>query len=652
MLTDNSDAPLILIVEDDNNHAELIRRSFEDVVEEYRLEIAGCICDAKRAAQNHAPSLVLTDYRLPDGDGSEMVVMAAGQWPVIIMTSHGSEQVAVEAMKIGAQDYIVKSPETFDNLSVTVKYALMAWALVVVRRQSDEAIVKAKKDWERTFDAVPDLISIIDCNYTITRVNRSMAQRCGLTPEKMIGLKCHVVMHGMPTPHPSCPHFMTLKDGLMHKEEIEEKRLASVFDVTVSPLCDADGQVSSCVHVMRDITEWKRANEERQAFEAQFQQTQKLESLGVLAGGIAHDFNNILTIILGHCYMAMDNTDSSPAHKNHVLKIESAANRAAELCRQMLAYAGNSPLVNVKIDLCLLVDEIVKMLQSAIKKNVDIQLDLRRDVPEFTGDNAHIQQVVMNLIINAAEAIDEKNGIINVAVHQLTISDLEPVPDFFDNPIKNGNYACLEVSDNGCGMDEEIKKRIFEPFYTTKFTGRGLGMSAILGIIKSHHGALQLTSATGCGTTFKVFFPLAENSAAVEAVKAVQAAPSVPAKGTILLVDDETSILTIGSALLNAMGFSTVTAANGPESLEIIRERGGEIDLVLLDLIMPQMGGVDTYYELRKLNRNIPIVFCSGYGVEGVLDTIDSDLNIGAIMKPYNPDQLRSLLQAMVGAAA
>jgi CheY-like chemotaxis protein len=350
--------------------------------------------------------------------------------------------------------------------------------------------------------------------------------------------------------------------------------------------------------------------------------------------------------------MAMDNTDSSPAHKNHVLKIESAANRAAELCRQMLAYAGNSPLVNVKIDLCLLVDEIVKMLQSAIKKNVDIQLDLRRDVPEFSGDNAHIQQVVMNLIINAAEAIAETKGIINVAVHQLTISDLEPVQDFFDNPIKNGNYACLEVSDNGCGMDEEIQKRIFEPFYTTKFTGRGLGMSAILGIIKSHHGALQLTSTPGFGTTFKVFFPLAENSAAVEAVKAVQTAQSVPAKGTILLVDDETSILTIGSALLNAMGFSTVTAANGLESLEIFRERGCEIDLVLLDLIMPQMGGVDTYHELRKLNPDIPIVFCSGYGVEGVLNTIDNDSNIGAIMKPYNPDQLRSLLQAMVGAAA
>lgn len=640
MLTDNCAVQLILIVEDDDNHAELIQRSFDDYQAEYRLEIVATLSAAKAAVEECAPALVLTDYRLPDGDGSELVVLASGEWPVVMMTSHGNERVAVDAMKIGAQDYIVKTPETFENLPRIVTYALMSWALKTSQKKASDAVLRAKKDWERTFDAVPDLIAIVGIDHAIMRANKAMADYCGCTPDELVGRVCCELVHGLNVRTARCPVAAMISGGRGHAAEIEGKGFGGVFDVTVSPLYDEENRLTSFVHVMRDITARKRAEEERKVFEAQFQQTQKLESLGVLAGGIAHDFNNILTIIMGHCYIVKEDFDSGMSDKEHVEKIEAAASRAANLCRQMLAYSGNSPLLSEQINLWLLVDEIVKMLRSAIKKNVTIQLDLKRDVPEISGDNAQIQQIIMNLIINAAEAIGDNNVTVKVAIRRTTAYAGQSETDFLGNVIMPGEYACLEVSDDGCGMDEDVRNRIFEPFYTTKFTGRGLGMSVILGIIKSHNGALQLDSAPGAGTTFKVYFPLPEKAVFADVVQSSWHMPSATMNGTVLLVDDEESIRTIGSALLSTMGFTTMTAANGCEALRLYNKRTSEIDLVMLDLIMPEMGGVETYHELRKIDSIVPIIFCSGYGAESAAEITATDENTCFLHKPYSQVEL------------
>lgn len=525
----------------------------------------------------------------------------------------------------------------------------MTWALVVARRQAADAVIYAKKDWERTFDAVPDLISIIDLNHTITRVNKAMAERCGISVEDMVGRKCYDVVHGLNHTPGCCPSVAMLQNGVVNSTEVEETRFNGFFDVTVSPLCDDEGRVTTYVHVMRDITERKRAEEERLKLEAQFQQTQKLESLGVLAGGIAHDFNNILTIILGHCYMVKEDFDSGMTDKAHVEKIEAAANRAADLCRQMLAYAGNSPQCNVQINLWLLLDEIVKMLKSAIKKNVSIHLDLKRDIPVISGDNAHIQQIVMNLIINAAEAIGDKNGTITVALKKVEIQAGKSDVDFSGTAILPGGYAVLEVSDTGCGMDDDVKNRIFEPFFTTKFAGRGLGMSAILGIIKSHNGALQLSSTPGAGTTFKVYFPLPAADITVETTPLALHSSFFPAEGVVLLVDDEESLRNIGTVLLEAMGFSVVVAANGSDAIKLFKLHGKEIQLVMLDLIMPEMGGIEAYHQLRTIDDTVPIIICSGYGAESVADVITADAKAGFLHKPYKPAELRSTFSEILG---
>jgi PAS domain S-box-containing protein len=645
MLTERYSSPLILIVEDDNNHADLIRRSFETATEEFRLDVVTTVTAAKQAIELAAPALVLTDFRLPDGDGSDLVVMAHGQWPVIIMTSHGNEQIAVESIKIGAHDYLVKSPDAFARLPQTIGYALKSWALIVSRRSSDEAALRAKKDWERTFDAVPDMIATIDSTHTITRANKAMADRFGLPVEKLVGRACFEIVHGLNSVPGSCPCADMRQEGQTHHEIFTEKRLNAVFDISVSPLYDEEGHVSGCVHVMRDITERVRAEEERKAFEKTLQHTQKLESLGVLAGGIAHDFNNILSVILGHCFVLKNIPGTAPASNANVEQIESAATRASDLCRQLLAYAGKNPLLQKEFSVYSLVDEIVQMLKSAIPKNVTIKLDMSPDIPLIVGDSSQIQQVAMNLIINAGEAIGEKSGSINVRLKKTVIANGQQEIDYFGAPIPVGIYVCLVVTDNGCGMNEETRQRIFEPFYTTKFTGRGLGMSAILGIIKAHDGTLQLKSTPGVGTTFTVGIPVSRESTAVAASLIPEDFPEEPVRATVLLVDDEESLRNVGAALLEAFGYTIITAADGRQALEIYKERGREIDIIMLDLIMPEMGGIEAYHRLRSIDRDIPVIICSGYGVEAVVDTIAADTRAGFLQKPYIPRELSRVLR-------
>ncbi len=780
MLTDNITAPLILLVEDDDSHAQLIQWALEGASAAYRLERVDTIAAAMAVAEEQAPALVLTDNRLPDGEGIELVSLINGASPVVIMTSQGNEQVAVESMKIGAQDYIVKSAEAFEALPHTVELILKTWSLIVARRMADKAAIWAKKDWERTFDAVPDLISIVDAHHTITRVNRAMADRCGLTVAEIVGRKCYEMVHGLAAVRPCCPSIDLLQDGQVRSAEIYNQTMNGYFDVTVSPLFDDQGAVSGFVHVMRDITKrvlieqklleseekyrqlaneqqtilnsssvgivfvknrkvlwsnpahcrmfgyepgtvenmdtaehyvdresyeyvgekgyaliasgntfskdilmkrkdgtllwcnligqainpanpgegtiWsmldisdrKRAEEERKQLEHQFHQAQKLESLGVLAGGIAHDFNNILTIILGQCHLAKEDYIQEQDYKSTFMQIETAANRAAELCRQMLTYAGKSPLVQMRVNLWLLVDEVVKMLQSALKKNVTIELDLKRVVPEIMGDSGQIQQIVMNLIINAAEAIGDANGTIRVVLTRVLVSGDHVETDIFGTVIEAGRYICLEVSDDGCGMDEVTQKRLFEPFFTTKFTGRGLGMSAIHGIVTGHGALLQMTSSPGFGTTFKVLFPIPATTASAETELRTAAAVK-KGSGTILLVDDEQVLRDMASTLLEAMGFATLTAEDGEMALEIYREHGCDIDAILLDLTMPKMGGIETYHELRKSNATLPIIICSGYSAESVDDAIAHDPHACFVQKPYNPLALRSALTGMMG---
>ena len=409
---------------------------------------------------------------------------------------------------------------------------------------------------------------------------------------------------------------------------------------------DAEGKPARMSGTHTDITERKRVEEEKQSLDQQMQHAQRLESLGVLSGGIAHDFNNILAIIIGHCSLAK--MGSHNAAKS-LSEIERAAERAADLCRQMLAYAGKSQFVLAKVNFGDLVDDIVKMLKPTISQKIAIRSEICPGPHLVDGDASQLRQIAMNLVINASEAIGTEQGGIRVALCGTEFAAGGSDKDYLGKVIAPGSYACLEVSDDGCGMDEETVIRIFEPFYTTKFTGRGLGMSAVLGIITSHRGALQLSSKPGCGTTFRVYLP----SSVGGQTQANLHLPDVSVlpwqgSGTVLLVEDEEQIRQVAGTLLEEFGFQVLAAGNGKEALEIYRKQPADITLVLTDMGMPVMDGYELFSELKKLDAGLPIIISSGFGDVDVASRVDRKEVAALISKPYNSRQLRDVLRKVL----
>lgn len=394
-----------------------------------------------------------------------------------------------------------------------------------------------------------------------------------------------------------------------------------------------------------DITERKWAEDKRLQLERQMQQTQKLESLGVLAGGIAHDFNNLLTIILGNASLALDELPSvSPAYGS-LRAIEESSLRAAELCRQMLAYSGKGQFVIENILLGSLIEDMVSLLKASVSKKAILNLNLRESLPALRGDPSQIRQIIMNLVINASEAIGEHSGVITVSSGVMECSREYLNETYLDESVAEGLYVWVEVSDTGCGMEEDIQHRIFEPFFTTKFTGRGLGLSAVLGIVRGHQGTLKVYSEPGRGTTFKVLFPALPDEKASLTHSSDHVSADWKGTGTILLVDDEESVRTLGVRMLERIGFTVVSAMDGHEAIDIYREQRDDIVLVLLDLTMPYMDGEETFRELRRIDPTVRVVMSSGYTESEIAPRFAGKRLSGFLQKPYALNELTKCLR-------
>ncbi|MCP5159220.1 MAG: response regulator [Gammaproteobacteria bacterium] len=397
-----------------------------------------------------------------------------------------------------------------------------------------------------------------------------------------------------------------------------------------------------------DITERKWAEDKRLQLERQMQQTQKLESLGVLAGGIAHDFNNLLTIVLGNASLALDELPPLSPARDSLRAIEKTSLRAAELCRQMLAYSGKGRFIIENIRLDDLIGEMVSLFKASISKKAILNLNLKESLPPMRGDPSQIRQVVMNLVINASEAIGERSGVITISTGIMECTHDYLSEAYLDENLAEGTYVWLEISDTGCGMDQETRRRIFEPFFTTKFTGRGLGLSAVLGIVRGHRGTLRVYSEPSRGTTFKILFP------AVPEKPAPVVRPSIKSGewkgvGTVLLVDDEESVRSLGTRMLERIGFQTVVASDGQEALELYETQSADIVLVLLDLTMPYMDGEEAFRQLRQLNPNVRVVMTSGYTETEIAPRFAGKRLFGFLQKPYTLDTLTLCLRNALG---
>ncbi len=401
---------------------------------------------------------------------------------------------------------------------------------------------------------------------------------------------------------------------------------AMLIDVSLAPLIGSAGNVDRVLCITRDVTLARKAEEE-------LRQTAKLESLGVMAGGIAHDFNNLLTGILGNASLLSESVgqEDRPVAEDIVL----AAERAADLTQQMLAFAGKGRFQVSQTDLSVLVREILRLVQPSMEKNVEIKLELDPDC-FVEGDPGQLQQVVMNLIINASEAMEGAPGLITIRTTTVD-SDKLPLAGFGSSGAETGVFVLLEVTDTGKGMDKTTQERMFDPFFTTKFTGRGLGLAAVSGIVRGHKGFLSVASRLGKGTSFKVLFPLAH----VAGAEFELSGPGETEAGKkILLVDDEEIVRKVAAQTLEKSGHQVILASNGQEAVDLFRSHHGAFDLVILDVMMPVMGGEAAFRLIREHDSAVPILICSGYNEGEVLRRFSSQSLSSFLQKPYTSGRL------------
>lgn len=408
----------------------------------------------------------------------------------------------------------------------------------------------------------------------------------------------------------------------------------------------ADGQEPFYEALAIDITDRKQAEAEKMTMERRLLESQKLESLGLLAGGIAHDFNNILTGIMGYASLARHSEPTDAELTDHLLKIEGSAARAAELCQQMLAFSGRGQFIIEPVDLNKTVRDTLPLLQGSLPSRARLELALAPEPAMALGDVTQLRQIAMNLILNAGEALPPAGGdvIVRTAVRWMDQPELSTARVGSDLP--PGRYVVLEVRDSGCGMDAQTLARIFDPFFTTKFTGRGLGLAAVLGIVRGHSGALRIESEPGHGSTFSLFLPASAD--VVSTPPKGNSATPWKHVGRVLVIDDEPPVRDIAAQLIRSFGLAVTTAENGSEGVELFRANPGEFDLVVLDQTMPGMDGIEALAALRAISPTVRVILVSGYNESERVAELSKGAPLLFLQKPFSRSKLGHHLRSLL----
>jgi CheY-like chemotaxis protein len=372
-------------------------------------------------------------------------------------------------------------------------------------------------------------------------------------------------------------------------------------------------------------------------------QVQKLESLGLLAGGIAHDFNNILTAVLGSASAALLRLPPDHPAAVDVQSVITAARRAADLTRQMLAYSGKGQFEIRPVDLSKVVGDLGGLLETMISKKVPLRFEFGVALPAIEADVAQVQQIVMNLVINGAEAIGDQRGSVVVTTGTQDLQEPDILGLRVGGQIAPGRYVYVEVQDSGCGMDEATQARMFDPFFTTKFTGRGLGLAAVLGIVRSHRGAVQVHSTPGKGTMFKVLFPASTAEVRPLPIRA----PAFRGEGLALIIDDDAGVRRATRRILMQMGFDVIDAPDGRSGAALFAERADDVAVVLLDMTMPDMNGEETFREIQRERDDVPVILTSGYHESDATRRFTSKGLAGFLQKPFGAEDLSAKLAAV-----
>lgn len=550
--------------------------------------------------------------------------------------------VAMVATAAGRGPFVSTTPnaglfQLWVFVAVNAVTALLVAGMVEERRRTARALARSEAHVRSVVEATADALLAVDAEGRVSFANRSFLVLWDPLGEE-------VPEGRLDETDPRVRRLIGTDDEVAfaellgsHRSVLDEVKLGGGkgFERYSAPLV-REGRVQGRIWSFRDLTERRRSEEERQRLEQQVQHAQKLESLGVLAGGIAHDFNNLLVAIMGNADLAEGVLEEGHPARDPLDEVMRASQRAADLCQQMLAYAGKGRAAVGPVDLNEVVDEMGQLMGVSISKGALFRTDLATDLPPVTADVVQLRQVVLNLLTNASDALERGEGEIRMATYKATPRDFDATAAVLDERPVAVRLVALEVSDTGVGMDEGTRSRIFEPFFSTKARGRGLGLAAVLGIVRGHRGTLELWSEPGAGTRVRVLLPALDPSSTRVGPAPEPLVPTIPAgvlRGRVLIVDDEAPVRAVARRMLEEAGLEVVEAGDGREAIERFRELDGEVDVVLLDLTMPRMGGAETARELRRLAPELRIILSTGYS--DLAATAAGAEGLPLLRKPY-----------------
>jgi PAS domain S-box-containing protein len=515
-------------------------------------------------------------------------------------------------------------------------------------KEINQSLNRATDEWQKTFDSVQDIIWLVDDEMSILRFNQASKEKFGGDIE---GKHCWEVVHGTKGPLPQCPVLQMQESK--KRESVELELNGSWKLITVDPVLDKNRNIISAVHIISDITDRKKAEAERIAIVQQLQQAQRIDSIALLAGSIAHDFNNLLMAILGNIELTLFDENTSAASREYLHSAAKAVHKASDLTSQMLAYAGKGRNHIEDTSLNEIIKVVMPVLDSSVSNRISIITDLNPALPIISVDIGQMKQIIINLVINASEAIGDNPGVITISTGTVDCKKKDLETPWPDDALPEGRYVFFKVSDTGCGMDKQTKQRIFDPFFTTKFFGRGLGMAAVQGIVKNMRGTIRIESEPCKGSSFCVILPAQSSPAENSSVS--QHETGNRHKKTILLVDDEQIVLNAGRKMLEVLGFNVITAANGAEAVETFKKNRGpsnetsdRIICIVLDLVMPVMGGEEALVKFRQIDPDIPVVVISGYPEDIIKKKIEFKDIQQVVMKPFEMGLLcKKIIEAL-----
>jgi signal transduction histidine kinase/response regulator RpfG family c-di-GMP phosphodiesterase len=669
----NSTQPKILAIDDHRDNLITLQAVLKDALPGYNLLTALDGAAGIEIARSEDPDAILLDIVMPNMDGFEVCtrLKADGRMkdiPVIFLTALGTDRESrVRALEVGAEAFLSK-PWNDQELVAQIRAMIKLKAAnrmrrlvqeqledmvadrtrelekeLAERRRVEAALRRSNENWGNTFNAITDIVFVISNKHDILEVNHAGCLALDRSKDQILGRKCFELMHGRTSPIPGCPCLQSIVECKPCMGEYAEH--GKHYNLVAWPTLDEHGRVISLAHVIKDVTQDKKTEAERLRLKEQLRAAQKMEAIGSLAGGIAHDFNNMLYVIMSFTDLVLDATDQGDARRSQLIEVKKASERAAALIRQLLAFSRKQILKPVALDLNRVTTELQKMLHRILGEDIALVPVLAPDLGSIMVDPSQIEQVLMNLVVNARDAMPT-GGKLTIETANV---ELDAAFMMTGSTVRPGPYIMLAVTDTGCGMDKETADRIFEPFFTTKERGKGtgLGLSTVYGIVRQSGGEIIVQSQRDQGTTFRIYLPRSEASAE-EAPAILPVAARLTGDETILVVEDEPAVLDLAKQVLAKAGYTVMTAANGDEALQLCERQSGKIHLALTDVVMPGMGGRVFAEQLTRLRPDIKILYMSGYTDDAIDHHGTLDPGTHLITKPFSLTDLRRKVRELL----